>query len=54
MFEGLYTKRPLQNILAGIKQVPGRPLRIASKEIAWRDLKRVGRNTKLVNIGEIN
>ena len=35
-------------------QVENRPLRIATKETAWRDLKRVGRNLALVNIEELD
>lgn len=46
--EFTHTKRPLADILAGIRDV-GRPLRLATPEAAWRDLKRVGRNTHLVD-----
>jgi predicted transcriptional regulator of viral defense system len=52
--EYTHTKRPLDNIINGIKQIENRPLRIASKSIAWRDLKRVGRNINMVNAGELN
>ncbi len=43
------TKRSIKDIL---KQsiTTGRPLRLASKEAALRDLKRVGRNTHLVDM----
>ncbi len=51
--EYTHTKRSLITILNSIKKVENRPLRIASKEAAWRDLKRVGRNTDLVNIEEL-
>lgn len=47
--EFTHTARPVSDILTHIKQVDGRPMRIASKEIAWRDLKRVGRNVGMVN-----
>lgn len=43
------TKRPAAEVLGGIRQVEGRPLRVATPSIAWRDLKRVGRNVGLVH-----
>jgi predicted transcriptional regulator of viral defense system len=46
--EFTHTARPIADILPHIKQVDGRPLRIASREVAWRDLKRVGRNLRMV------
>lgn len=52
--EYTHTKRDWSDILKEIKTVEKRPLRIASKKIAWRDLKRVGRNTNMVNLGELN
>ncbi len=52
--EYTHTRRPFSDIIKNIKQIENRPLRIASKEIAWRDLKRVGRNTNMVNLGELN
>ena len=52
--EYTHTKRSLADIINGIKQIENRPLRIASKEIAWRDLKRVGRNINMVNLKELN
>jgi len=48
VIEFSHTKRPLSDILTRIKQVDGRPLRVADREAAWRDLKRVGRNTRMV------
>ena len=45
--EFTHTKRPVSNIVQHIHDV-GRPLRLASKQAAYRDLKRVGRNTHLV------
>lgn len=47
--EFTHTKRSTADILASILVVPHRPLRIASQEAAWRDLKRVGRNIHMVN-----
>ncbi len=47
--EFTHTARPVADILPHITRVEGRPLRIASREIAWRDLKRVGRNVGMVN-----
>jgi len=49
VIEFTHTRRPVREVLAHIRQVEGRPLRIASKKAAWRDLKRVGRNVQLVN-----
>ncbi len=45
--EFTHTKRNLQSILQSMRDV-GRPLRLANPMAAWRDLKRVGRNTHLV------
>jgi len=52
--EYTHTKRSIVDIVNGIKQIKNRPLRIASKAVAWRDLKRVGRNTHMVNLEAIN
>ena len=46
--EFTHTKRPLTDILDNSHQI-GRPLRLATKQAAWRDLKRVGRNTHLIS-----
>lgn len=50
--EFVHTKRKPTEILAGVVDV-NRPLRLATAQTAWRDLKRVGRNTHLVNEGEL-
>jgi len=52
--EYTHTKRSFIDILEGVIQVDKRPLRIALKATAWRDLKRVGRNTAMVNLEELN
>lgn len=52
--EFTHTQRSVEDILANSIKITDRPLRIATKQAAWRDLKRVGRNTSLVNIKEIN
>jgi hypothetical protein len=52
--EFTHTSRPAENILDNILVVPDRPLRIASLPIAWRDLKRVGRNIEMVDKEIIN
>lgn len=46
--EFTHTKRPLSDILKQIVDT-GRPLKLARKSAAYRDLKRVGRNTHLVD-----
>lgn len=51
--EFTHTHRKLPDILAGMKSV-GRPLRLATRQAAWRDLKRVGRNTHLVDKNLLN
>jgi predicted transcriptional regulator of viral defense system len=54
VIEFTHTKRPVGDIINRIISVEKRPLRIATKETAWRDLKRVGRNTEMVNLEELN
>lgn len=49
VIEFTHTARPAADILSHVRQVEGRPLRIAGKHAAWRDLKRVGRNVGMVN-----
>jgi predicted transcriptional regulator of viral defense system len=51
VIEFTHTKRPVTDILSGA-QDRGRPLRIATKETALRDLRRVGRNTHLIDSEE--
>ena len=51
VIEFTHTKRSLPDILSHIKRVENRPLRIATRETAWRDLKRVGRNIQMVKEG---
>jgi predicted transcriptional regulator of viral defense system len=46
--EFTHTKRSPMDILENTQQI-GRALRLATKQAALRDLKRVGRNTHLVN-----
>lgn len=53
VIEFTHTKRTITNILDNTQKYE-RPLAIANAETAWRDLKRVGRNTHLVNIGELD
>lgn len=48
VIEFTHTARPVSDILSHIHQLKGRPLRIANRAVAWRDLKRVGRNTQMV------
>ena len=46
--EFTHTARPVRDILDDIHDV-GRPLRLAGKHKACRDLRRVGRNTELID-----
>lgn len=50
--EFTHTKRLPEDILPGIEDVQ-RPLKLATPAVAWRDLKRVGRNTHLVDEREL-
>ena len=54
VIEFIHTKRPIADIIKHIKSIDHRPLRLASKAIAWRDLKRVGRNIGMVNLEELD
>jgi len=47
--EFTHTARPLDNIFRATVVPPDRPLRLATPEAAWRDLKRVGRNVHMVD-----
>lgn len=49
VIEFTHTKRPIAEVLGNIRAVDGRPLRLATPAVAWRDLKRVGRNVQLVD-----
>ncbi len=49
VIEFTHTKRPVADVLGRIRQEQDRPLRVASPAVAWRDLKRVGRNLALVD-----
>lgn len=51
--EFTHTARPVEDILASTIRDERRPLRIATPEAAWRDLKRVGRNTDMVDIDSL-
>ena len=48
VIEFTHTKRAVSDIISNINAV-GRPLKVAGKFEAYRDLKRVGRNTHLVD-----
>jgi len=52
--EFTHTKRSRIDIIDNTRVIEHRPLRIATKQAAWRDLKRVGRNTHLVITTEID
>ena len=53
VIEFTHTKRPLAEIIGSMQDV-GRPLRFATRAAAWRDLKRVGRNTQLVDLAVLH
>lgn len=47
--EFIHTARSVSQMLADTIYGERRPLRIAKPQVAWRDLKRVGRNTGMVD-----
>lgn len=49
VIEFTHTKRSIKDILDNTSQVKERPLRMALKKTALRDIKRVGRNTHLIH-----
>ena len=53
VIEFTHTQRSIEDILTNTSKIKERPLRVATKRTAWRDLKRVGRNIHLVDLSEI-
>lgn len=51
--EFTHTKRPVSEIIQSFTNT-NRPLRMATKKAAWRDQKRVGRNTHLIQKDLLN
>lgn len=51
VIEFTHTKRPITEVIDSMKEC-GRPLKLATKSAALRDLRRVGRNTQLIDEGE--
>lgn len=51
--EFTHTQRSARDLVENTISNTTRPLRIATPEAAWRDLKRVGRNTHLVDTEEL-
>jgi predicted transcriptional regulator of viral defense system len=54
VIEFTHTSRSVPDIISNTRHVQGRPLHLATREAAWRDLKRVGRNTQMVNTSEMH
>ena len=54
VIEFTHTKRSVADILENTNHIKHRPLRMATKQAAWRDLKRVGRNTHLIDHTELD
>ncbi len=52
VIEFTHTKKSVFDLLSHVIRVKGRPLRIACRELALRDLKNVGRNVKMVSEGD--
>lgn len=48
-----HTKCPVSTIIESTHSIENRPLRIATPQKAWRDLKRVGRNVSLVDVNAL-
>lgn len=53
IIEFTHTDRAVENILEHTLASTTRPLRLANKQTAWRDLKGVGRNTQLLISGRL-
>lgn len=53
IIEFTHTSRPVSELLERMHDI-GRPLRMATPAAAWADLKRVGRNTHLVDTEILN
>ena len=53
VIEFTHTKRTVKDILNNTTKINERPLRMATKQAALRDLKRVGRNINLVHMDEL-
>lgn len=53
VIEFTHTGRSVADILQSTQVLEARPLRVATPETAWRDLKRTGRNTRMVMISEM-
>jgi len=53
VIEFTHTKQSVSEILSFLQRIEERPLPVATREIAWRDLKRVGRNIQMVNRAEL-
>ena len=51
--EFTHTSRPIIELLPRMRDI-GRPLKMATPDAAWADLKRVGRNTYLVDVEVIH
>jgi len=54
VIEFTHTAKPPSKIIGDIQRVANRPLRVASKALAWKELKRVGRNTVMVDQQVLN
>jgi predicted transcriptional regulator of viral defense system len=54
IIEMTHTKRSVENILQNTIKIEDNPLRIATKQTAYRDLKRVGRNLDLIDLSELS
>jgi predicted transcriptional regulator of viral defense system len=52
--EFTHTKRDVNSLLARTLQMEGRPLRIATLRAGVADLRRVGRNTNMIDLEELN
>lgn len=53
VIEFTHTKKRISDILTQISKIEGRPLRVATRELAWQDLKHVSRNIEMVNKAEL-
>lgn len=53
VIEFTHTKKSISDILSQVNKIERRPLRVATMETAWQDLKHVGRNIEMVNKAQL-
>ena len=52
-YKFFHIKKSISDILSQVNKIERRPLRVATMETAWQDLKHVGRNIEMVNKAQL-